>query len=220
MHALRLIDDARQYLSLMSKPRIVRKLSSIDQKSWLNEHLPNRVGAAWVWLDGLKGEWDWKQRPLPPGETSSDFAKNADGNQVWCICRAVEHGQKAAMRFLIEFVGIALRANKNDKEKGIPGRPTTYPDGQDVSIQSFAAGGSDLQITLDTSDESSYAWVLARVWNGCTQSCVHPTFGTNHYRADPPQLAEAFTIIVEHLQAKLYDSTGGKRLSEIVKRQH
>jgi hypothetical protein len=157
----------------------------------------------------MKGEWEWKrQRPLHPG----DFAENADENQVWCICRAVEHGQKAAMRWLIEFVGILL--NKDER----PDRPCRHAN--DVSIQSFVTDGSDLELTLDIADLSSKAWILANVWLGCTQSCVHSTFKTNHPRADPPELAEAFTIIVEHLQAKLYGPRGGNRLSQIVRGQH
>jgi hypothetical protein len=201
----------------MSKQRNVLKLSPDDQEAWLDQHLPNRVGAVWVDLPDMKGGWEWKgQRPLGPGH----FAQNADRNQVWCICRAVENGQKAAMRFLIEFVGIALKEDKNYKEEGIPGRPTKYDDGTDVSIQCFATNGNDLQITLNTTDKSSKAWILARVWNGCTQSCVHPTFKTDHYRAEPADLAEAFTIITEHLQAKLYGPRGGKSLSQIVREQH
>jgi hypothetical protein len=201
----------------MSKQPKVLKLTPDEQMSWLNEHLPNRVGAAWVDLPDMKGDWEWKwQRPLGPGH----FTRNVDENQIWCYCRAVENGQKAAMRFLIEFVGIALREDKENIEEGIPGRPTIYAAGTDVSIQSFAADGSDLQITLDTTDKSSKAWILARVWNGCTQSCVHPTFNSKHYRADPSDLAVAFKIIVEQLQAKLYDPSGGKRLSEIVMEQH
>ncbi|MEK7684899.1 MAG: hypothetical protein AAB466_05720 [Verrucomicrobiota bacterium] len=193
----------------MSKQRNVLKLGPDEQDSWLNQHLPNRVGAAWVCLPAIKGEWEWKrQRPLQPG----DFAENADGNQVWCICRAVEHGQKAAMRWLIEFVGIYRN------EAGKPDRPRRRPN--DVSIQSFVADGSEFQVILDTADPSSMAMILADVWMGCTQSCVHSTFRTNHPSADPPELAKAFTIIVEHLQAKLYGPRGGNRLSQIVRGQH
>jgi hypothetical protein len=196
----------------MSKQRNVLKLDPDEQLSWLNQHLPNRIGAAWVRLTEMKGEWEWKQH--------SDFVKN---NQVWCIDRAAELGQKAAMRCLIEFVGIALsKEDKKKNKKGIPCRPTEYDGDTDVSIQSFVADGSDRQIPLepiDIQDESSRAWVLAKVWKGCTQSCGHLTFKTKHPSADPPELAVALTIIVEHLQAQLYTPSGGKRLSEIVKEQ-
>jgi hypothetical protein len=188
----------------MRKQQNVLKLSSAERTDFLNQHLPNRVAAAWIWLPNIAGEWEWKLR--------RDFAENADNNQVWCIGRAAEHGQKAAMRWLIEFVGIRL----NPQE--MPDRPIRHKT--DVSIQSFVDDGSDLQIVLDTTDNSSKAWILARVWDGCTKSCVHSTFNTNHHRADPPQLAEALTIIVEHLQEKLYKSGGGKRLNKIVREQH
>ena len=188
----------------MNNKTDVLKLDSTEQQAWLIQHLPNRVGAAWVDLPEMKNDWEWKgQRPLGP----EHFVQNADKNQVWCICRAVEHGQKAATRWLIEFVGICL--NKNGKLD----RPHRFD--MDVSIQSFVADGSDLQVTIPSSE----AWTLARVWQGCSKSCVHSTFRTKHYRADPPELAEAFSIIVEHLQAKLYGPRGGKPLNEIVKEQ-
>jgi hypothetical protein len=188
----------------MNKKTHVLKLDSTEQQAWLIQHLPNRVGAAWVDLPKMKDDWEWKgQRPLGPRH----FAQNADKNQVWCICRAVEHGQKAATRWLIEFVGICL--NKKDK----PVRPARLDT--DVSIQSFADDGSDLQVTLTSSE----ALTLARVWQGCSKSCVHSTFRTKHYSADPPELADAFLIIVKHLQEKLYGPRGGKRLSDIVRKQ-
>ena len=158
----------------------------------------------------MKGEWEWKQQ--------REFDKDADSNQVWCIGRAAEHGQKAAMRWLIEFVGVSLKPN--NKCEGEPERPNIRGVNTDVSIQSFVDDGSDLQIALDKNNKSTKAWILARVWNGCTLSCVHPTFNTDHYRADPTQLAEALTIIVEHLQEKLYASTGGKTLNQIVKARY
>lgn len=197
----------------MGKQNSILKLDPTDQEIWLIQHLPNRVGAAWVCLPGIAGEWGWgNQHPLQP----SDFAESADANQVWCICRAVEHGQKAAMRSLIEFVGVAL------SKAGRLCRPSGYDDGtgtpKDVSIQSFANDGSDLRIPL-TDTNGSTAWTLANVWKGCTQSCVHFTFKTGHPHVDPPDIAKAFVIIVEHLQVKLY-GTRGKRLSEIVRDQH
>jgi hypothetical protein len=100
----------------MSKQPKVLKLTPDEQVSWLNQHLPNRVGAAWVDLPDMKGDWEWKgQRPL--GLVL--FAKEVDENQIWCYCRAVENGQKAAMRFLIEFVGIALSPENKKKNTRI-----------------------------------------------------------------------------------------------------
>ena len=195
----------------MSQRRNVLKLDDPDEtNSWLTQHLPNRVCAAWVRLPEMKGEWRCKQeRQLGP----ADFA-NVGPNEVWCICRAVEHGRKAAMRWLIEFVGIDF-----DDKTGKPGRPKRCD--KDVSIQSFVAKGSelDLQIALDISNPSPEACILADVWKGCTQSSVHSTFGTNHPPEDPAALAKAFSIIVEHLQAKLYGPRDGKRFSEIVREQ-
>jgi hypothetical protein len=201
----------RNVLKMSKQKTVLEKglnLDAVQQASFLDEHIPNRVCAAWVGLPGIKGEWECKQqRPLG----REDFTVNVDPNEVWCICRAVEHGQKVAMRWLIEFVGIRL---DRDDKNGRPAHPRRHA--KDVSIQSFVADGSDLEVTLDTADQSSKAWILGRVWQGCSQSCVHSTYRTDHYRADPPELAEAFSIIVEHLQTKLYGPRG-KRLIEIVK---
>ena len=191
----------------MSKQKkSVLKLGSDEQAVWLNQHLPNRVGAAWVWLPDLTGEWEWKE------EEQRDFDQNADRNHVWCIGRSVDHGRKAAMRWLIEFVCIRLNG---DERPDRPGRKKN-----EVSIQSFITEGGNLEIPLDTADPSSAAWILARVWQGCTQSSMHSTFKTDHPREDPKALAEAFAIIVEHLQAKLYDLAGGKSLNQIAREQH
>jgi hypothetical protein len=177
-------------------------LSPDERKSWLSEHIPNRVAAAWIWLPSLKGDWEWKPH--------KDFSDGADRNQIWCIGRAAEHGQKAAIRWLIEFVGICLDKN------GQPVRPKQFDSGTDVSIQDFVDDGSDLRIVLDVADKSSKAWILANVWKGCSQSCVHSTYRTNHPRADPPQLADALLIIVTHLQDKLYGATS---LNQIIKKK-
>jgi len=192
----------------MSKQGNVLTLDVNEQDCWLNRHLPNRVGAAWPWLPGLSGEWEWK------GDQWDDFDKNADRNHVWCIGRAVDHGRKAAMRWLIEFVGISF--DHNTKEPISPPRRLAT----DVWIQCFVAKGSglDLQVTLDPANPSPKARILAGVWKGCTQSSMHSTFRTNHPDEDPPALAKAFPIIVEHLQAKLYEPKG-KRVREIVRVQ-
>ena len=194
----------------MGNQKNVLTLNSLERETWLTQHIPNRVGAAWVWLPGMKGEWKWKlRRRLPPAIEHGDFSENADRNQVWCICRVVEHGQKAAIRWLIEFVGVSLG------EDGKPRRPANRDC--DVSIQSFADAEDDLRIPLDANNPSSNARILARVWKGCSQSSVHPTDRTNHPRADGPQLAEAFQIIVEHLEEKLYRKRGCETLNQIVR---
>ena len=150
-----------------------------------------------------------------PGAEDCEFDKGADGNHKWCIGRAAEHGQKAAMRWLIEFVGVAR--GKKTKE---PCRPAEFDPDTDVSIQSFVSDGSDLEIPIDKSNRRSKSWVLADVWKGCSQSCVHATDHTNHPSADPPELSEAFMIVVEHLQAALYTRRMEVRLSEIVQKMH
>ena len=190
----------------------ILKLDSNQQQCWLNQHLPNRVCAAWVRLPDIKGEWKCQQEhQLGP----ADFS-NLDPNEVWCICRSVEHGRKAAIRWLIEFVGISLNG-KGELYRPLR-RTDMYGNPRDVSIQSFVPQGStiDLQISLND-NRSSCGWVLADVWKGISQSTGHATDKTRHPLEDPQALAKAFLIVVDHLETKLYGSGGGKKLIEIVR---
>lgn len=115
------------------------------------------------------------------------------------------------MRWLIEFVGVAW-----DSKKKQPRRPHEFDEATDVSIQSFASADATLELHIDYTNQASVAWTLARVWKGCSQSCVHPTDCTGPPAAEPRQLADAFNIIVDHLQNQLYNLRTERRLSEIV----
>jgi hypothetical protein len=52
---------------------------------------------------------------------------NRDFN-VWCVDRTVDEGRKAAMRWLIEFIGVKL---KNDNVA----RPIAHDNGKSVTIE-------------------------------------------------------------------------------------
>jgi hypothetical protein len=85
---------------------------------------------------------------------------------VWCIGRSVDEGRKAAMRWLIEFVGV--KAN----DKGDPIAVTPHRNGRSVTIQQV--GGR----MFDTNSQD--ARKLAKIWRGCAQASLHPTTDTNH----------------------------------------
>jgi hypothetical protein len=188
-------------------PEDVLKLEPSERVSCLDQHIPNRVCAAWVRLPGIKGKWECKQQQELGRK---DFTVGVDEYEVWCICRAVEHGRKVAMRWLIEFVGIGGTSKKGKKLR----RPKRWDN--DVSIQSFGDKGIDpsLSVRLDSPE----ALFLNDVWEACSKSSVHFTYRTNHSPEDPATLAKGFSIVVEHIQAKLYEPEG-KRLIEIAKSQ-
>lgn len=94
------------------------------------------------------------------------------------------------MRWLIMFVGISERNGTPVRYK--VSRPTH------VVIEQFDGG---VAILLNTGE----AQALAQVWLGCSQATSPPTQGTNHPDIGEKALANAFQIIVSHLQKTIYD---------------
>ena len=102
----------------------LKKLDPAVQRQWLRQHIPHRICAALTWLE-MKGDWE-----MPPHPEWKDREK--DKFHIWCAGRSVDEGRKAAMRWLIEFVGIKTDAKKN------PVRPDRRPT--DVWIEHFHPG--------------------------------------------------------------------------------
>jgi hypothetical protein len=155
-----------------------------DQDQWLSEHIPHRLRAC---LTGLRFEEE-----LMP-ETANK--ETQDSIRARCLLTAVWEGRMAAIRWLIEFVGIR-------DFKGKPGHPK--PRKTDVSITSIQGGKS-----IDPSSPDGA--FLASVWKGCSQASGHPTQDTNHPPVDPKALDKAMRIIVRHLEDTIY-SVGPRKL--------
>jgi hypothetical protein len=128
---------------------------------------------------------------------------NRDFN-VWCVDRTVDEGRKAAMRWLIEFVGIRLDKNDN------VARPIAHDNGKSVTIEQ--AGGR----MFETSSEDVRK--LAKVWQVCSQASGHPTMDTSHDPLDPGDLASALKIVIAHLEAALFNPSR-RDLWKIVREQ-
>jgi hypothetical protein len=91
-------------------------LNDAEKQSWLDQHVPHRICAA---LAGLPMPEKWAApRPNLPNRNFS----------VWCADRSIDEGRKAAMRWLIEFVGVR---DKNGK----PAAPRPHDNGKSVTIQ-------------------------------------------------------------------------------------
>jgi hypothetical protein len=164
-----------------------------EKEIWLVQHVPHRVCAALALLP-MEGKWDM---PASPNLPNMDF-------HVWCIGRSVDEGRKAAMRWLIEFVGITL---DND---GKPAAPKPHKNGKSVTIHQV--GG----IMFDTTSKD--ALKLGKTWQACTQASLHPTTDTNHDPLAPDDLASALQIVLAHLESALYEPSG-RNLWDIVHQQ-
>jgi hypothetical protein len=134
----------------------------------------------------MEGDW-----AMPSDPEWKD--KERDKFHIWCIGRSVDEGRKAAMRWLIEFVGVA----KN--KEGRPDKPNYKA--KDVWIEHVNSG-------ILFKPEDPNAQKLADVWQGCSQATMHSTKDTNHPPVDPPELAEALKIVIAHLEKHLYEPNG------------
>ena len=158
-------------------------LTRTDQDQWLAQHIPHRLSACFAEL------------PLQSELLMLEVADDALRLKIRAACceRAVWEGRMVAMRWLIDFVGVA--ANREGK----PRRPGRHRDA-DVSITDIQ-GGQAIELC------SSEAATLAKVWQGCSQASSHPTQDSNHPPVDPITLDNALRIIVSHLQRTIYSGS-------------
>jgi|ERR1039458_3410285 hypothetical protein len=169
--------------------------NNAEKETWLVQHVPHRICATLPWLPMPK-EWIVPRPELP----NMDFS-------VWCVDRSIEEGQKAAMRWLIEFIGVKLET-ENKVEKVVPVKP--HKNGKSVSI--LQVGGR----MFDTNRPE--ALKLAKVWQACSQASLHPTMDTKHDDVGPDDLASALQIVIAYLDSALY-KPNGRDLWKIVHEQ-
>jgi hypothetical protein len=168
-------------------------LNNAEKETWLVQHVPHRICAALAWLP-MEGTW---AMPKPPVLPKSDF-------HVWCIGRSVDEGRKAAMRWLIEFVGVILDNN------GQAAIPKPHKNGKSITI--CQVGGT----MFDTNHQDAFK--LAKIWQACSQASLHPTMDTEHDPLGEKDLATALQIVLAHLEKALYEPSG-RDLWKIVREQ-
>jgi hypothetical protein len=166
-------------------------LDGPEIQKWLHQHIPHRLGGALAGCQSISG--DWKMPPIP--------AMSGHPYHVWCLCRAIDEGQRVTMRWLIELVGIS----GTDPKTGLPNRPTLRPGTVTLEL----LGGTSFDLKKDK------AKVLSRVWKGCSQATGHPTTNTNHWPIGDQELATALLLVIDHLQSTLY-APNGLKLFEIM----
>jgi hypothetical protein len=148
-------------------------LSREDQAYWLKQHIRTRVYAV---LASRKFIRDMQQ------DVSTDSQKRL---YLECIFHATWEGQHAAMRWLIEFVGVEHST-----------------DSDAVTIQCFDGGEPIKQ-------DSKVYTELKKIWVGCSKATSHPTIG-KHPDIREPALHKAATIIMSHLANTIYAQSGIK----------
>ena len=156
-----------------------------QEEKWLGQHIPHRVKAVMARLS--------LQENLIRSVGESHRAKITSS----CDDSAIAQGRLAAIRWLIEFVGIA-------DLKGKPARPRQGPF--DISITQLT-GGKEIALSSPEAEE------LRKVWKGCAQANGHPTDGSCHPPVEPKELESAIGIIMTHLDSTIY-AVAGKRLDD------
>jgi hypothetical protein len=153
-------------------------MDTAAQDEWLVTHIPHRIRAA---LAGLPLQVELLQA-LAVADPLAIQHRSA-GNAVW-------EGRMAAVRWLIEFIGV-----KEDKNTGKP--VLVSPRGVDCSI-TMIQGGAPFDLS------SPDAIILARVWKGCSQASSHATHKSGHPPVGEAQLDQAMRIVTAHLDRTIY----------------
>lgn len=170
------------FLAKPMKPR--KSLLPAEVNAWLHEHIPYRlVGAS----------------PLTPHLAKWDITQNhlvlPTGLKGVAVNYSLLQGQRAALRWLIEFVGI----RRGRDGKPAPSQAALESDPTDVGIWLFPNGYNML-------DTHPAARELADMWKGCSQAISHPTTATNHPSVLTPEVVSAFGKVVDYLETGIYQT--------------
>ena len=168
-------------------------MDAAEQARWLKNHIPHRIRAAGARLP-------MENSLLQVTAIMDPHPLTAQGRIFWRFATdSIFEGRLAAMRWLIEFIGV------KENRQGQPAecRPSPkFPD--DRFIEDISGG-------VFFSTNAPGAQLLAQVWGGCSQASSHATTDTHrHHPIDEKTLAEALTLIMDYLQAGIYDTAGAK----------
>jgi hypothetical protein len=157
-------------------------LTPEQQDQWLEQHIKTRICAALASVSLVRR----MQESLP-------LSSNSERTQLEFVFHAVWEGRQAALRWLIEFLGVAQGRD------GKPKAPAIQSD--DVRITDLA-GGVPLSIS------SSEAAELAVMWHAVSKATSHATQGSGHAPIDDIRLERVNRIIIEHLRKTVYSAAG------------
>jgi len=160
----------------------------VEINDWLEKNIPHRIRACLAITtrlgDRLGGLPEW------PIKTDNErIARRCETDAIW-------EGRIAAMRWLIELVGLTRDRN---------GNPIAKPRNPNNSTDFFL---DDLPGGTLIAQTSTEAPTLATVWKGSTQGSSHPTLNSGHPPVNEPELAAALDVIIKHLGATVYKALG------------
>lgn len=161
-----------------------------EQSKWITVHIPHRVRAAIARLN-------LKESLLGVAPFIDPERPTVEAEIYWrCATDSIWEGRLAAIRWLIEFVGIK---QDGDRKPAVSKPNKSHPE--DVWIEHLDGG----QRLDHLSDEGAF---LANVWKGCSQASSHATNAYDHPSVNEDELCKAITIIVAYLQKTIYEKTG------------
>ena len=156
-----------------------------DINSWLlrnsptnlGGHLPNRIRILWANLPSLDRRLGTSPEPDPP-DPMQIIRRRCDTDAIW-------EGRLAALRWLIEFIGI----------KPAPPHETdacsvwNFPDAEAFNP------GPDFDFLRD-------------MWTSCTKASSHSTHNSGHTPITNAEFERARDLIAAHLNRTIYKNTG------------
>jgi hypothetical protein len=155
-------------------------LSEKDINDWLDQHIRSRIYATLA-----RPAWfrKWAET-TQPAELQQD---------LHFILQASWEGRHAALRWLIEFVGIKL-----DGKTGKAARPK--PQQHDFRITDL--GGDFVPLS------SKEAVELAKLWSDLTKVTSHATHASGHGAINEERLGLAIRFLIKFINDKVYVPRG------------
>ncbi|HEY0863894.1 MAG TPA: hypothetical protein VGD97_07315 [Lacunisphaera sp.] len=164
--------------------------SQKEQTEWLGQHIPHRVRAC---LAGSPDLW----RLL-----NQQAANPEEGSKKYEFCRdmAMYEGRHAAVRWLIEFVGVSSWPDGRPRESAAR-RNKGQGKQFDVDIMHLPGGRY-----FDLAHKD--AKLLAEVWLASTQATSHPTFESKHPSLAGGRIVTAAKVVMDHMARTVYATAG------------
>jgi hypothetical protein len=168
--------------------------SADETKQWLLEQIPLRVTAGILGSE-ICDEW----------AGSEDSPDSRVGLRSACLQDASYLGRLAAVRWLIEFVGIQ---EVKDRNQGPIPRPSRAAKAVLFDGVSDDFGLSMLPGGRLFTPEHEDAVLLAKAWKACADATSHPIRNDNHVTISASTLTAVMKIIIRHLDATVYARAG------------
>ena len=158
-----------------------------EKQEWLKGHIAHRMRCSLAITPVLLARYPDVQLPSPKTAEEA-IVRRCETDSIW-------EGRLAAMRWLIEFLGVS------QDRHGQPCRPNRSKLHQKWIGDLDSGAAFDLQ--------SADAFVLSNAWKGCTEGVSHPTHLSGHPPINDPERNAALHIIIDHLDRTIYVGTAG-----------